>query len=331
MTATLLLGGFMLAAAVAYVLTGGADYGGGVWDLFARGPRKRAQRELVEQAIAPIWETNHVWLIALVVLLFSGFPRAFAAVSTALHIPLTLLLIGIVARGAAFTFRAYDAREDRVQERWGRVFSISSAVTPVLLGVVVGSLSTGGIVLADGIVTSGFFAPWATSPFPWAVGVLTLALFAYLAAVYLTVEADDEALRGDFRFRALAAAIVAAIAAAATLVIASFSAPALFAALTGAPWAAVLFALTTASAVVAAIALVKRRYRLARIAAAAQIALVVLGWGAAQYPYLLAGELTLEAAAAPANVQVAILVIFTAGGIPLALALRYLFRVFKRA
>lgn len=329
MTTAILLGGAMLAAAVVYVLTGGADYGGGVWDLLARGPRKAEQRALVERAIAPVWEANHVWLIALVVILFSGFPLAFSLVSIALHIPLTLVLLGIVARGASFTFRAYDSREDRVQRRWGVVFSVSSAVTPIMLGVVVGTLSSGGIEVTGGEVTSGFFRPWAAEPFPWIVGVFTLSLFAYLAAVYLTVEAEDDALRDDFRRRALIAAAVTAVAAVVTFVASRTGAPRLWRGLTEAGWSLALFGVTAALAIAAAWLLWTRRFRWARLAAAAEVAFVVLGWGAAQHPYLLADEVTLSAASAPSNVQLAIFVALCVGGIPLAIALRYLFRVFK--
>src|SRR6185369_1429317 len=97
-----------LVSLILYALLGGADFGGGLWDLLASGPRAAAQRELVERAIAPVWEANHVWLVLLVVLLFSAFPTAYAAVSVALHVPLALMLVGIVLRGSAFTFRHYD-------------------------------------------------------------------------------------------------------------------------------------------------------------------------------------------------------------------------------
>src|SRR6186997_1792362 len=112
MRTDLALGGVMVVALVIYVLLGGADFGGGVWDLLASGPRKAEQRGLVESEIAPIWEANHVWLILVVVLLFSAFPPAFAAISIALHVPLTLLLLGIVFRGSAFTFRSYGPPGD---------------------------------------------------------------------------------------------------------------------------------------------------------------------------------------------------------------------------
>jgi cytochrome bd ubiquinol oxidase subunit II len=126
---TLLTLGLLFAALVLYAVLGGADYGGGVWDLLAFGPRAREQRGLIETAIGPVWEANHVWLIFMIVLLFTAFPRAFAALSTALHIPLTLMLLGIVLRGTSFTFRQYHSEDDTVQRRWGRLFAISSVFT----------------------------------------------------------------------------------------------------------------------------------------------------------------------------------------------------------
>ena len=113
-----------------YVLFGGADFGGGVWDLLAGGPRRDRQREVIGHAIGPIWEANHVWLILVIVLTFTCFPPVFARVGTLLHIPLTLMLVGIVLRGSAFTFRTYDDEHDAVQRRWGRVFAVASLLTP---------------------------------------------------------------------------------------------------------------------------------------------------------------------------------------------------------
>src|SRR5437868_3670654 len=166
-----------------YVLLGGADFGGGVWDLLARGERAGAHRKLIARAIGPIWEANHVWLILALVILFTAFPPAFATIDTALHVPLSLMLLGVVLRGAAFTFRAYDREEESVQRAWGRAFAIASVVTPVLLGANVGALMSGEIQVVDGEVRSGFVASWL-APFPLSVGALCLALFAWLAAVY---------------------------------------------------------------------------------------------------------------------------------------------------
>src|SRR5918997_2364958 len=158
----------MVVSLMFYALLGGADYGGGVWDLFAFGRRAREQRALIAEAISPVWEANHVWLILVIVILFTAFPPAFAVIATALHIPITLLLIGIVLRGTAFTFRTYDSRHDEVQRRWSLVFSIASIITPVLLGIILGAIASGTIRVQSGVVTSGFFSSWL-APFPFAV------------------------------------------------------------------------------------------------------------------------------------------------------------------
>src|SRR5919201_2580842 len=206
-----LLAGVLVLSLNAYVLLGGADFGGGVWDLVSRGERGRRERELIASAIAPVWEANHVWLILVVVLLFTCFPPAFAALGLTLHIPLTLMLLGIVLRGSAFTFRSYDSQRDAVQRRWSRVFAVASLLTPLLLGVSIGAVASGAVGAAHALdATAGFRArfvdPWLT-PFALGVGALALPLFAFLAAVYLTVEAEDDALRETFRRRALAAAL----------------------------------------------------------------------------------------------------------------------------
>jgi len=202
----LALAGVLLVALTFYALLGGADFGAGVWDLLAFGPRRQAQHALIVNAISPIWEANHVWLILVIVILFNAFPPAFAAISTALYIPLTIMLMGVVLRGAAFVFRSYGAQTDDVQRWWGRLFAIASIVTPVMLGVCVGAISAGRIRVENGTVTTGYMAPWF-APFPLSVGGFALVIFVFLAAVYLTVEADEPGLRDDFRLRALLAAV----------------------------------------------------------------------------------------------------------------------------
>jgi cytochrome d ubiquinol oxidase subunit II len=130
----MLLSLILMVSLTFYVLLGGADYGGGVWDLLASGPRSEEQRELISHAITPVWEANHVWLILVIVLLFAGFPAAFAAMTTALNISLTVLIVGIVMRGSSFIFRAYHTGDERTQRRWGLIFAIASTVTPICLG-----------------------------------------------------------------------------------------------------------------------------------------------------------------------------------------------------
>ena len=323
-----IVAGLMLVALVFYALLAGADFGGGVWDLLARGPRAADQRALIADAIGPIWEANHVWLILVVVIMFTAFPSAFAAIMTALHIPLTVMLIGIVLRGAAFTFRTYDAQHDRVQRRWGRIFAIASVVTPIMLGICVGALASGRITVENEIVTSGFFAAWL-APFPWAVGGFALALFAFLAAVYLTVEARDPALQNDFRRRALLAAVAVGVLALLVFLLAGTGAPRIRAGLSASVWAWPLQIATGCAAVGAIWALWTRRFYLARALAAAQVALILLGWGAAQYPYLVEPNITIQDAAAPQITLRLLLIALAVGALLLFPSIYFLFRIFK--
>ncbi len=205
MSLEFLIAGAMLVSLTFYALLAGADYGGGVWDLFARGSRANEQRALIAHAMGPIWEANHVWLILVVVVLFTAFPVAFATIAAALHIPLTLLLIGIVLRGSAFTFRTYDSQRDSVQRRWSRVFSIASIITPVLLGVIVGALSSGTIHLENGTVASGFITSWLT-PFPFAVGLSPWAIPLQVATGVFAVGALGALWRRKYRLARLCAA-----------------------------------------------------------------------------------------------------------------------------
>jgi cytochrome bd ubiquinol oxidase subunit II len=324
-----LLGGVMLAALVLYALLGGADYGGGVWDLLAGGPRRDEQRALIERAIGPIWEANHVWLILVVVVLFGAFPPAFAAITVALHVPLLIFLLGVVFRGSAFTFRAHDARGDRSQRRWGLVFSLASVAAPMVLGAVVGAVASGRIRVVDGVVVTGFFASWL-APFPLLVGLFALCLFAFLAATYLAWEASaTPALADDFRIRALAAGAAVGGVAVATFAASFTGAPLISAGLTDRPFTWPLHTATAAAALTAFWALYRRRFALARFAAAAQTALILLGWAASQYPYLMVPDLTITGAAANARTQHLILTSLAIGSALLFPSLWALYRVFK--
>src|SRR6267143_4912288 len=306
----------------------GRTTGGGVWDLFAFGRRATAQRALIADAIGPVWEANHVWLILVLVILFTAFPPAFAAISIALHIPLTLLLIGIVLRGTTFTFRAHDAQRDDVQRRWSLLFSIASIITPVLLGIVLGAIASGTIELENGVVVSGFLKSWLT-PFPFAVGFFALSLFAFLAAVYLTVEASEHELQEDFRLRALIAGIAVGILALTVFLLAGTGAPTVRAGISRSWWALALHLFTAVFALAAFYSLWSRKYRLARVCAAAQVTLILLGWALAQFPHLVEPDITIAAAAAPRSTLQLLLGALAAGAILLFPSYYYLFRVFK--
>ena len=324
------LAGIILMALTAYVLFGGADFGGGVWDLLASGPNRARQRRLIARAIGPVWEANHVWLILAVVLLFTCFPAAFARLSIVLHVPFTLVLLGIVLRGSAFTFRSYGGERD-VEATWGRIFAIASLITPVLLGVAVGAVASGAVGETGNGNGETFVAvyvrPWLT-PFAFAVGLFALACFAFLAAVYLTLEARETDLQEDFRRRALAAGVAVFVTAALGLLL-SRDIPLVGGRLVAASWALPLHALTGIAAITAFAALWGRRYHLARVAATAQVTFILWGWGLAQFPYLLPPHLTIDAAAAPA-VTLRLAVIAVAGGAVLLFpSLYYLLKVFK--
>ena len=318
--------GAMLLSLIAYCVLAGADFGGGVWDLLATGARAEQQKQLVDDAIAPVWEANHVWLILIVVLLFSCFPPAFAAASIALHVPLTLMLIGIVLRGSAFVFRRYGRRGPKP---WSRVFAISSAVTPVFLGICLGAVTGTGIRLVDSVPARGFFGSWLMA-FPIAVGVFSLSLFAFLAAVYLSVEAPEGPLREDFRRRALLSGIAVGVFALAAALLAGPSTGEFRRRLMQGAWSWPLQIATGAAAVGAFVTLWLRRYRVARVLAVAQVALIVLGWGLAQRPNLVGDQFTIRGSAAPDESLRPVLLALVAGSVVLLPSLWYLFRLFKR-
>jgi cytochrome d ubiquinol oxidase subunit II len=324
-----LIAGIMLVALIAYVLLAGADFGGGVWDLLATGPRRDRQRDLIAHAIGPVWEANHVWLILVVVLLFTCFPVAFSRLSIVLHIPLTLMLVGIVLRGSAFTFRSYGGDDRTSQRRWGRIFAIASLITPLLLGVSVGAIAAGRVQPVTGTsFLADYVMPWASS-FTLAVGLFTLVLFAFLAAVYLTMEADEVELQDDFRLRALVSGIAVFVFAMLTLALAWREAPLVWNGMIVAPRAIPLHLATGVASTIALWALWARRYRIARIAAGAQVCAILGGWALAQYPYLLPPSLSIDDAAAPDVALKLTLWVLVLGGIILVPSLWYLFRVFK--
>jgi cytochrome d ubiquinol oxidase subunit II len=308
-----LLGLVIAGALTAYALLGGADYGGGVWDLLARGKTAEGQRDTIARAIGPVWEANHVWLILVVTLLFTAFPPAFAWLGTHLHIPLTLAMIGIVFRGSAFVFRAYGPSQQH--DRWGWVFAGASAGTPILLGLIVGA------------ITQGETDASLLTPFTIAVGIFTLTLFAYLAAVYLTLEARQPGVAEAFRRRALLAWSLAGAMALLTFLLAD-NVPHLREGLTEAVWAIPLHVMTAAAAIAAFLSLVMRKYWWARTAAIAQVTLIVWGWALTQYPYLVRPHLTFQAAAAPRETQILLLQTLAVGAVILFPSLIYLFRIF---
>lgn len=318
--------GLVLLALTAYTVLAGADFGGGVWDFFARGPRAREQREAIAGAMGPVWEANHVWLIFLLVLLFTGFPLAFSTLSIALFIPFHLFLVGIILRGAAFVFRAHGAEEAGPQRVWARAFGSASIIAPVLLGMCLGAVSSGQIRVVGGEVHADYWSAWLT-PLSWACGALALALCSYLAAVYLTLETREE-LQEDFRQRTLIAGGVVVALAVILLPLLFIQAPRLAEGLFSLR-ALPIVALGVILALASLWAVLTRRYVVARITAVGEVIMLLWGWVVAQWPYLIYPDVTLEAAAAP-DATLGFLVGSAIPGLALLIpSLIFLFSVFK--
>lgn len=323
-----LVAGFMVASLILYALMGGADFGGGFWDLFARGPRAEGQRRAIAKAIGPIWEANHVWLILVVVLLFTGFPRGFAVLMTALNIPITLMLIGIVLRGSAFAFRKYDQPSATVQHRWSLLFGGASFFTPLIQGMTLGALATGQIRASRHGLTSGYLAGWL-SPFAWGCGLFALSLFAFLAATYLTVDTEGEPeLQEDFRRRALWSGALLGPIAALVFFTSRSEAPEMFAGLTR-WWAPYLLGATFLLGGGALFFLGRRLYRWARMAAIGEVTFILGGWSLAQYPHLIVPDVTLQNSTAPDATLRLLLIALCLGAVLLLPSLFFLFRIFK--
>ncbi len=278
-----------------------------------------------------MWEANHVWLIFVLTGLLAAFPSVFADLSVALYLPFSLILLGIVFRGAAFAFRAHGDRDSTWVRTWTRVFGIASLVSPFLLGAAAASIASGRIRIVDGEVQAGIVSAW-TAPLSIFAGLFAVAICAYLAATYLVVEAGARGapdLERAFRSRAIAAGIAAGLLAAAGLLIVRSDAPVLWDGMIerGLPFVAlsVLGGLASLAAMAAA------RYRLARAAAALAVGAVLWAWGAAQWPYLVVPDVTAEASAAPSDTIRIVAIGFTVGGLLLLPSLLLLFRVFKGA
>jgi cytochrome bd ubiquinol oxidase subunit II len=312
-----------------YVLLGGADFGGGVWDLLARGPTRDRERALIAAAIGPVWEANHVWLIFVVTALFAAFPAAFAALGVALYLPFGIAIAGIVLRGAAFAFRAYGEPNTGWQRAWTRVFGIASLVTPVVLGMCAAAIASGRIRVHDDLVHADLVGAW-TGPLSWITGLLALAMCAYLAATYLTVEAvqrRDVDLERQFRRRALLAGLAAGALAGLGLLAVRAEAQIVWKGMLQDGWPFV--ALSAIGGLTSLGATFRGRERAARIGAAVAVGSVVVGWGVAQWPYLIVPDLTASQAAAPSSSLRPIAIGFAIGAALVLPSLLLLFRVFK--
>jgi cytochrome bd ubiquinol oxidase subunit II len=316
----------VLVGIAAYAVLGGADFGGGFWDLTAGGAERGGPvRGMVQRSMSPVWEANHVWLIFVLVMVWTAFPVAFGSLFSTLAIPLFLAAIGIIFRGTAFALRGHAAtiREARAI---GATFALSSVVVPFCFGATIGGIASGRVPVgnqAGDTITS-----WlnATSVL---IGVLAVATGAYLAAVFLagdSVRAGLPDLARAFRARALGTAVVTGAIAFVGLFVIRSDARDLFDGLTSG--GGLVAVLASAVAGGATLWLVwTERYGLARATSAAAVGAVTVGWVLAQSPYVLPPQLTLDQAAASDATLASLLIGVAVGALVLVPSLWYLYRL----
>lgn len=327
---------FLGVSLLFYVLFGGADFGAGILELFVGKEQPDEQRQLISHAMAPVWEANHVWLILVVVILFMGFPPIYTLISTYLYLPILAVLIGIVARGCAFTFRHYDAGEKDFYKTYTVIFSLSSIWTSFFLGVIAGAVMLGRLSTDDMTFGGAYIFPWLNW-FSFAVGLFTSALFTFLAAVNLIGEAKADSLRAVIQKKVKWTNVAVIIAGALVFLTAQlmnfplikifFTNPIslgcfIFATILWFPFWKYLH---TAG-----------KTTLSRIFASIIVASVLVGWFAVRYPVAIETiqngapfSLTFEAVAAPPATLKALLAALLIGSLFIFPALGYLFKVFK--
>ncbi|MBW3536970.1 MAG: cytochrome d ubiquinol oxidase subunit II [Actinobacteria bacterium] len=326
MTVAEILLGVMWVGVTLYAVFAGADFGAGFWDLVAGGARSGAPaRQRIETSIGPVWEANHVWLIFVLVILWTGFPAAFAAIASTLYVPLTAAGVGIILRGAGFALRK-PVHEVGLQRTFGAAFAASSVVTPFFFGAVAGAVASGRVPAAPD--ESGGIDPWTawTGPTSLLGGSLAVATCAYLGATFLAADAHRDGerdLAARYQRSGIAAAVAAGLLSLGGILVLRADAPELYAGLTG---RAIPLVVGSAVAGVASLALLFRRdYVRARAAAVVAVVAVVWGWAAGQYPALLVGELSIAGGAGARTTLIAVLVSLGIGALlfvpPLAVLL----------
>jgi len=310
-----------------YALFGGADFGGGFWDLIAGGAERGARpRALIQRSLTPVWEANHVWLIFVLVVLWTASPSAFSAIFTTLYVPIALAALGIVLRGAGFAFRK-SLVGLRERQAMGATFAVSSLMTPFFMGTVVGAIAAGNVP-AEG--NGDAFSSWI-QPLPLLIGAMFVATGAYLAAVFLVGDArraDDKQMERYFERRALGAAVAAGALALAGLFALHSEARYVFDRLTSQGLPLVILSLVCGAVLL--VVLLRGARRPLRPLAAGAVTAVVWGWGVAQFPYLLPTSLRIDQAAAPDPTLTIVFIVFAVAAVLVLPSLGLLYALAQR-
>jgi cytochrome d ubiquinol oxidase subunit II len=317
----------MFVGVLAYALFGGADFGSGIWDLLAlETEHAPALRSQIDRSIGPVWEANHVWLIYILVFLWTAFPTGFGAIMTTLYVPWLLVGLGIVLRGAGFAFRKFAATRTSARV-FGVAFAASSLITPFFLGMIAGAVASGRVP-AEG--HGDLWTSW-TGPTSWVGGTLAVLTCAFVAATFLAADAQragDTDLAGWIGRRAFVCGVVTGIVAVAAIVPIELDSDTLAGKLQGR--GAVLLVISASAGLAALWLLYQRRWATARIGAVVAVAAIVVGWGVAQYPDLLTDTLTLDDAAGARPTLVGLVITFGFAAVTAVPALLWLFVLVNR-
>jgi cytochrome d ubiquinol oxidase subunit II len=311
-----------------YVLLGGADFGAGIIELFLG----KKGTQTVSKAIAPVWEANHIWLILAVVILFNGFPKAYTVMSTYLHIPLLLALIGIIIRGSAFSFRYYDVVEGKIYNYYSWFFRISSILTPFFLGMILGAIISGEIPSStNGSFNEVFIRPWLNI-FTISTGTFLTLLFGWIASVYLIGEAH----RDDFgRFSRISYVflILLIICGAQVFVSAEIMDIGFFRKFINSTISLICVIAATLMLPVLIRSISNKKILFTRISAGAITTLILVGWFSVQFPVMIyrrgGDHLTIWNSQAPRVTMYLLMVALIVGVFIILPAFAYLFRIFK--
>lgn len=318
---------FLAFSLVFYVLFGGADFGAGVLQMITR----KENREEITHAIGPVWEANHVWLILVVVILFMGFPKIYSVLSTYLHIPVLLMLIGIILRGTAFAFMHYDAIRDRSVLLYEGTFRLSSLITPIFLGTIAGAIMLGRIDPEARGFYERFMAPWFNG-FSFSVGIFTLCLFTFLAAVFMIAETKNSEKRAEFIRNAKWLQSASVLSGLFVFLLSYMYDLPLGHIFWNSPIALSCMILATVSLPVLWFFLNRASALGSRFVAGFQILLVLLGWFGVQYPEVIRmkdASLTFYNTAAPESTQLQLVLALVIGSVIILPSLFYLMKTFK--
>ncbi|MBM3657933.1 MAG: cytochrome d ubiquinol oxidase subunit II [Actinobacteria bacterium] len=321
--------GILLVGITAYAVFGGADFGAGFWDLVAGGAEKgRRPRSVVNHSIGPVWEANHVWLIFVLVVLWTAFSEVFASVMLTLFVPLSLAALGIVLRGSSFAFRKEVTRVSS-QRNFGAAFAISSVLVPFCFGAVAGAIASGRV--PAGGEAGDSWSSWI-NPTSLLGGVLAVVVCAFLAAVYMVWDADRFAghdMEEYFRKRAIVMGFVAGVVAVAGIFVLRADAEYVFDRLTGV--ALPIVVLSGLCGLASMFLLTRRNHRFARFLAIGAVATVIWAWGVAQWPYMLPESVTVSEAAAPSATLWSVVIVFLLAAVICLPALGLLYYLDQRS